>query len=71
MKRILKYLISGMLLFTTGLGMTVLKVEFTNAYCVNLTRQISQYVYPSEYTPDYTIPIITIQGDNTSYKETR
>ncbi|MDR2816253.1 MAG: hypothetical protein LBB62_06075 [Proteiniphilum sp.] len=34
---------SGTVLFQTDLGMTVLKVEFTNAYCINLTRQISAY----------------------------
>jgi hypothetical protein len=34
---------SGTVLFQADLGMTVLKVEFTNAYCINLTRQINAY----------------------------
>jgi hypothetical protein len=34
---------SGILLFQTDLGMTVLTVEFTNAYCINLTRKINAY----------------------------
>ena len=34
---------SGILLFQTDLGMTIMKVEFMNAYCINLTRQINAY----------------------------
>jgi hypothetical protein len=34
---------SGILLFQTDLGITVLKIEFQNAYCTFLTRQISAY----------------------------
>jgi len=34
---------SGILLFQTDLGMTVMKVEFSNAYCTFLTRQINAY----------------------------
>jgi hypothetical protein len=33
----------GEILFQTDMGMTVLKVEFGNAYCVNLTRKINAY----------------------------
>lgn len=32
---------SGSVLFQTDLGMTVLEVEFSNAYCTNLTRQVN------------------------------
>jgi hypothetical protein len=34
---------SGTVLFQTDMGMTVLEVEFFNAYCVNLSRQINAY----------------------------
>ncbi len=34
---------SGIILFQTDLGMTVMKVEFSNAYCTFLTRQINAY----------------------------
>ena len=34
---------NGILLFQTDLGMTVMKVEFSNAYCINLTRQINAH----------------------------
>jgi len=34
---------SGILLFQTDVGMTVMKVEFFNAYCTFLTRQINAY----------------------------
>ena len=34
---------SGILLFQTDLGMTVMKVEFFNAYCINLTRNINAH----------------------------
>jgi hypothetical protein len=34
---------SGKVLFQTDLGMTVLEVEFENAYCINLSRQINAY----------------------------
>lgn len=34
---------SGEILFQTDLGITVLRLNFTNAYCVNLTREISAY----------------------------
>jgi hypothetical protein len=34
---------SGTVLFQTDMGITVLKVEFTNAYCINLTRQINAH----------------------------
>ena len=32
---------SGVILFQTDVGMTVLKIEFSNAYCINLLRQIN------------------------------
>jgi len=32
---------NGILLFQTDLGMTVLTVEFINAYCINFTRHIN------------------------------
>lgn len=32
---------NGTVEFQTDLGMTVLRIEFTNAYCVNLKREIS------------------------------
>jgi hypothetical protein len=35
---------NGVLLFQTDLGMTVLELEFTNAYCVNMTRKINAYI---------------------------
>jgi hypothetical protein len=34
---------SGKVLFQTDLGMTVLTVEFSNAYCINLSRKINAY----------------------------
>jgi hypothetical protein len=34
---------SGKVLFQTDLGMTILTVEFSNAYCINLSRQINAY----------------------------
>ena len=34
---------SGVILFQTDVGMTVMKVEFSNAYCINLTRQINAH----------------------------
>jgi hypothetical protein len=34
---------SGKALFQTDLGITVLTVEFSNAYCINLSRQINAY----------------------------
>jgi hypothetical protein len=33
----------GKVLFQTDLGMTVLNVEFFNAYCINLTRHIDSH----------------------------
>jgi hypothetical protein len=35
---------SGKALFQTDLGITILTVEFSNAYCINLSRQINAYV---------------------------
>ena len=32
---------SGSILFQTDMGMTVLEMNFTNAYCINLTCEIS------------------------------
>lgn len=32
---------SGQILFQTDLGMSVLRINFTNAYCINLTREIN------------------------------
>ncbi|GHV29698.1 hypothetical protein FACS1894177_01010 [Bacteroidia bacterium] len=34
---------SGQVLFQTDLGMTVLEIDFVNAYCINLTRDINAY----------------------------
>ncbi len=34
---------SGQILFQTDLGMNVLKIDFTNAYCISLTREINAY----------------------------
>jgi len=34
---------NGILLFQTDLGMTVMKVEFFNAYCIFLTRKINAF----------------------------
>jgi hypothetical protein len=34
---------NGSILFQTDLGMTVLKIEFENAYCSKLVREISAY----------------------------
>ncbi|MDR2915262.1 MAG: type VI secretion system needle protein Hcp [Tannerella sp.] len=34
---------SGQVLFQTDLGITVLKINFTNAYCISLTREINAY----------------------------
>jgi hypothetical protein len=34
---------NGQILFQTDLGMTVLKVEFFNAYCINMKRKVSSY----------------------------
>ena len=34
---------NGIFLFQTDMGMTVMKVEFTDAYCITLTRQINAY----------------------------
>lgn len=34
---------SGVLLFQTDLGMTVLEIEFENAYCINLTLGINAF----------------------------
>lgn len=31
----------GEILFQTDLGITVLRINFTNAYCINLTREIN------------------------------
>ena len=32
---------NGKVLFQTDLGMTVLEIDFKNAYCINLTREIN------------------------------
>ena len=34
---------NGTVLFRTDMGMTLLKVEFLNAYCINLKRQVNAY----------------------------
>lgn len=34
---------SGVILFQTDLGMTVLELNFTKAYCISLTREINAY----------------------------
>ena len=34
---------NGIILFQTDVGMTVMKVEFFNAYCIKLVRQINAY----------------------------
>ena len=34
---------SGAILFQTDLGMTVLEINFTDAYCIHLERNISAY----------------------------
>ena len=34
---------SGQVLFQTDLGITVLRLNFTNAYCISLTRDINSY----------------------------
>ena len=34
---------SGQVLFQTDLGITVLRLSFTNAYCISLTRDINSY----------------------------
>jgi hypothetical protein len=34
---------SGVILFQTDLGMTILEMNFTNAYCVHLSRSINAY----------------------------
>jgi hypothetical protein len=33
----------GKIIFQTDLGMTILEIEFTNAYCSSFTRQINAY----------------------------
>ncbi|GHT07827.1 hypothetical protein FACS189426_02040 [Bacteroidia bacterium] len=34
---------SGAILFQSDIGMTVLEIIFTDAYCINLTREINAY----------------------------
>jgi len=34
---------SGQILFQTDVGMSILRIEFENAYCVTLTRNISAF----------------------------
>jgi hypothetical protein len=34
---------SGSVLFQTDMGITVLEIIFTNAYCVSLTREVSSF----------------------------
>jgi len=34
---------SGSILFQTDAGITVIEIEFTDAYCINLTREINAY----------------------------
>lgn len=33
----------GGILFQTDIGMTILEISFTNAYCISLTRELSAY----------------------------
>lgn len=32
---------SGQIIFQTDLGITMLRISFSNAYCINLTREIN------------------------------
>ncbi len=34
---------SGVILFQTDVGITVLEINFTDAYCINLAREINAY----------------------------
>jgi hypothetical protein len=34
---------SGSILFQTDLGITIIEIEFSDAYCINLTRDINAY----------------------------